>query len=144
MDEYEYTLTMNSGQARTMLNAVELLMRLKLNQPEQFFWALYNTVEKHTPHEFCSKRDMAKPLIEVALKIMFKDFKDSEWKDDEWYRLYNLYQATRYALHEAENPEGKGVDSYPPMRLTDEPMPKCEWKRVNGECDGDSCPIPGV
>lgn len=81
--------------------------------------------------EWCRRRDRAEPLLRQAFKELFPTYKDVK-KDDEWYRLYNLYQATRYALHEAENPESKGtVDSYPPLNAggVDEPMPKCEFRK---------------
>ena len=121
----EYTLTMNSDQAKSCLKAVELLMRLKINQPEEIPFNLILELD-----DFSKRRDKARPLLEQAFRIMYEGKKTGEWKDSEWYRLYNLYQALRYQIHQAEHPWTTGVDSYPPMRLTDEPIPACEYKKV--------------
>ena len=120
----EYTLTLTSDQAHEALKAVELLMRLKLGQFDNIPFALLDLTAK----DFCDRRDKAKPHLEAACQAYYGDRTPADWKDAEWYRLYNLYQVIRYAIHNAENPEGKGVDSYPPTRFTDEPLPKCTWK----------------
>lgn len=122
-----YTLHLNSNQAHEALKAVELLMRLKLGQFDTIPFALLDVVED----DFCKKRDAAAPYLKAACDVYYGDrtSADSRWKDSEWHRLYNLYQVIRYAIHEAEHPETKGVDSYPPTRFTDEPLPKCEWRR---------------
>lgn len=122
----EYSLTMNPEQARTALKAVELLMRLKLNQYEELPFALIDLSRK----DFCDRRDLAKFHLKPAFEQLNGWRHDAEWKDDEWYRLYNLYQVLRYMIHEAEHPESVGVDSYPPTRRTDEPLPGYAWKRT--------------
>lgn len=119
----DYTLYLNSDQAHETLKAVELLMRLKLNQYEQIPYNLLDLADK----EYCDKRDEAKPLLEQAFKALFKGKRDDEWKDDEWYRLYNLYQVIRKAIHDAEHPSSTGVDANDPIRFTDEPLPKCDF-----------------
>lgn len=123
-----YTLTLTSAQCRAVCNAVELLMRLKINQPEEIPRGALQWGDGLSVEEWCKRRDRAEPLLQQAFKELFPTWEDVK-KDDKWYRLYNLYQVTRYALHEAENPEGKGVDSYPPMNFggVDEPMPKCTF-----------------
>lgn len=128
--QFAYTLTLTSSQIRAVCGAVELLMRLKINQPEEIPRGALNWGNGLPVDEWCRRRDRAEPLLRQAFKELFPTYKDVK-KDDEWYRLYNLYQATRYAIHEAENPEGKGVDSYPPVNIggLDEPMPKCTFEK---------------
>lgn len=121
-ENVEYLLHLNSEQAREVLKAVELLMRLKINQPENLPYNLLDLSEK----DYCEKRDEAEPLLRSAFNIMYRGKRSGEWKDAEWYRLYNLYQVLRKVLHDVENPSSTGVDSYPPICLTDEPLPVCE------------------
>ena len=126
----EYTLTMNGSQARTMLKAVELLMRLKINQPEEISRAIMDGefYEHIGCDEICKRRDIADIHLRKGFRAIFPLWSEVQ-KDTEWYRLYNLYQSVRYAIHEAEHPDTIGVDSRPPMQLTDEPVPKCEWRK---------------
>lgn len=128
---FTYTLTLTSSQLRAVCGAVELLMRLKINQPEEIPRGALNWGDGLSVDEWCKRRDKAEPLLRQAFNELFPTWKDVK-KDEQWYRLYNLYQATRYAIHEAENPESKGtVDSYPPLNAggVDEPMPKCEFRK---------------
>lgn len=123
----EYTLTLNSDQAHEALKAIELLMRLKINQPDQLSRDLLEPMyERIGCDEFCKRRDAANEYLRLAFAVIFPALDD--WKKDtEWYRLYNLYQALRYAIHEAEHPNSVGVDSCPPMQFAEEPIPKCGW-----------------
>ena len=126
MKEIEYVLTMNPEQARSALKAIDLFLRMKLGQYREVSFALLDI----TKEDFSSRRDKANEKLEEAFKILYdgKGKTDEEWKDQEWYRLYNLMQALRYQIHLAENPTGKGVDSYEPVQLTlDEPIPQCSW-----------------
>ena len=133
--EHEYKLIMNSSQARTVLKAVELLMRLKINQPKEIIWDVMDTETNRKDPEFYEHRESAEKLLEQAFNQMFA-FKLSyprltyvDWKDAEWYRLYNTYQVIRHALHDAENPEGDGIDKEEPIQFTeDEPLPGIEWR----------------
>ena len=126
----EYTLTMTSAQARTMLKAVELFMRLKINQPEEISRAIMDGefYDRIGCDEFCKRRDIADMHLRKGFMAIFPLWSEVK-KDTEWYRLYNLYQSVRYAIHEAEHPESDGVDSRLPMQFTDEPIPKCEWRK---------------
>ena len=130
-NSFTYTLTLTSSQLRAVCNAVELLMRLKINQPEEIPRGALNWGNGLDVDEWCRRRDKAEPLLRQAFKELFPTWQDVK-KDEQWYRLYNLYQVTRYALHEAENPETKDtVDAYPPVNIggLDEPMPKCTFER---------------
>ena len=123
--DIKYTLTLTSEEAKEIIKAVELLMRLKLNQSFMFSDSVVSW-------DFDVNMQKANKLVEEALNELFKNRKPGTYKNDEWYRLYNIYQVIRYAIHEAEYPSSTGVDSYPPMRMTDVPLPKCEWSKGDG------------
>ena len=123
-----YRLEMTSEQAREVNKAVELLMRLKLNQPEEIPRAVLSWGEGLTCDEWCERRDGAEPPLREAFRQLFPTVADVR-KDDEWHRLYNLHQVIRKAIHDAEHPETTGVDSYPPINSGGEKrMPRMEWK----------------
>ena len=122
---YEYVLTLNSDQCKETFKAVELLMRLKLGQYQEL---VYSLCDIRNP-SFADNIDSADRVLKSAFEIIYKDKKPGEYKDEEWYRLYNLYQVLRKAIHDAEHPETKGIDSYEPMQLTDEPLPKIRWSK---------------
>ncbi|MBR6030178.1 MAG: hypothetical protein IKP40_13930 [Clostridia bacterium] len=117
----EYTLRMTSDQARTADKAIELLLRLKMGQYETLPFALMDLGDE----DFCDRRDTAKLFLRAAWCTMQGEVPP---KDEEWYRLYNLHQALRYMRHEAEYPGRVGVDSYPPMVFSTEPLPGYEWR----------------
>ena len=132
----EYTLTLTRDQAATVLKAVELLMRLKINQPEEVARAVMpenywkdGKIDSALFDDHIQRRDRANVYIRAAFGEIFQPREPAK-KDEEWYRLYNVYQALRYQRHLAEHPNSTGVDSYPPIAFTDEPIPKCEWRDV--------------
>ena len=125
MENTEFVLYLNEDQAREVYKAVELLMRLKINQPHEIPMALLSMDDQ----DFCKKRDAANKSLDDAFKAIFPTI-DSCSKDDEWYRLYNLYQILRYAFYQSENrSDSWSVDSRPPMKFTDEPLPKIEIRK---------------
>lgn len=123
-----YTLTMSNEQTKAVLKSVELLMRLKINQPGEIPRAALNWGNGLSVDEWCRRRDKAEPLLRQAFNELFPTWQDVK-QDEEWHRLYDLLQVIRYAIHEAENPSGTGVDSYPPRCTTYEKMAKCEWRK---------------
>lgn len=123
-----YTLTLSSEQIKAVRDAVELMMRLKINQPEEIPRAVLNWGEGLEVDEWCRRRDEAEPYLYLGFKALFPTWQDVK-KDTLWHRLYDLYQVTRYAIHEAEHPASQGVDSYKPMCTASEPMAKCEWRK---------------
>jgi hypothetical protein len=132
----EYTLKLNSTQAGEVLKAVDLLMRLKINQPHEISRAVMaddywkdGKVDRDEFDDFIHRRDRADMYIDKAFREIFPTWEDVK-KDDEWHTLYNILQALRYQRHLAETPNGKGVDSYPPMALGGEPVPECTWKEI--------------
>lgn len=123
--KFEYVLTMNSKQAHECLKAVEFLLRMKLAQFDQIPYNVLDIGMK----DYCERRDAAEPYLKKLENALFPLWTDVK-KDDEWYVLYNLYQAMRYQIHLAETPDSNGVSSYPPRQMTDEPIPKCEWREA--------------
>ena len=64
----EYTLTLNSAQARETLKAVELLMRMKINQPEEISRGVLDGMyEEIGCDEYCRRRDIANGYLKQAL-----------------------------------------------------------------------------
>lgn len=125
--EPQYRLTLNSQQAHELLHAVELFMRLKLGQYEELPFSLIDLDRD----DFCDRRDEARAYLKPAFEALLGWKKIGGYKDDQWYRLYNMYQVVRYAIHNAEHPESTGVDSYPPLQFTSEPLPIIET--IQGE-----------
>lgn len=112
------TITMDDDMARAVLDAVELSMRLRINQPEEICWKMLNLADD----DFCEKRDAAGALLKDAFNIIFPPeayFRtdDRKWKNDEWYRLYNVYQVMN---------DHFGKSNFKPMQLTDVPLPRIE------------------
>ena len=115
---------MNSDQAHEALKAIELLMRLKLGQYQEIVYDLCDIGDPRKSSEI----SQADTLLRHAFDIIYKGKTPAMKKDTEWYRLYNIYQVLRKAIHDAEYPERKGVDAEEPMQLTQEPLPEMEWK----------------
>lgn len=123
----EYTLTMTCEQAKSLDLAVELLLRLKLGQ----YKVLPDILIDMMRDDFCDRRDIAELYLKLAFDAMqdYKNDTDIEWKDSEWHRLYNIHQALRYQIHQAECPERSGVDSYPPFNSGGQGIPKCSYSK---------------
>lgn len=118
----EYTLTLNSVQAKEIDNTLELLMRWKLKQPGYMTDYLLDFSDNNYNEKHNKIQSLLKKAMDIAMPNEFVR------KDKEWYTLYNIHQAIRYAIHEAEHPETKGVDAYPPLNLgPGEPPPACTW-----------------
>jgi len=116
---------MNSKQAKECMKAVEFLLRLKISQFDQIPFNVLDITQK----DFCERRDAAKPYLKGLENALFPLWSDVK-KDDEWYVLYNLYQALRYQIFLAENPTSTGVSSWPPRQMTDEPIPDCRFVKL--------------
>ena len=135
----EYTLKLNSTQAGEVLKAVELLMRLKINQPKEISRAVMpddywrdGKIDKDVFDDFLERRDRADEHMEMAFKEIFPSWQDIR-KDDEWHTLYNIFQAIRYQRHLAEHPNSVGVDSSLPMYFGGEPIPECSWRETQAD-----------
>lgn len=133
-----YTLRMDPRQAATCLNAVELLMRLKINQPEEISMAVLDAMYTEIGcDEYCRRRDRANELLRKAFDVIFPRI-DEVRKDTEWHVLYNLYQAIRYQIHLAEYPNSTGVDSDPPRDIGGVGIPQCSYFKEVKLCDSDA------
>ena len=113
----EYTMTLNTDQLQEILKAVEILMRVKLKQPELIPEHIISRDLETS--EYVDIHKKATKHLRYAFEYTIPEVK----KDEEFYRLYNILQAGRYAIHKAEHPETKGVDSYPPIRMGSGPLP---------------------
>ena len=120
-----YTLTMSADQCHAVCEAVEFLMRLRMAQVNEIPMHVLEWGGGLSCDEWCRRRDEAEPLLQAAFRILFPSY--TEAKRDN--RLYDLYQVTRKAIHDAEHPETTGVDSYPLMCTDGEDMAKCEWRK---------------
>ena len=124
-EKIRYVLTLTEKQAKTVRDAVELLMRLKLGQYKELPFRLCNLGAK----DYCDRRDKAEPLLEQAFHAMQDGKKDTEWKDDEWHRLYGIFQVLR---HEIFIQDGGNLHSWciaadkPRATLETEPLPQIE------------------
>ena len=134
----EYTLKLNSTQAGEVLKAIDLLMRLKINQPHEISRAVMpddywkdGQVDKKAFDDFIHRRDRADEYLKKAFREIFPTWEDVK-KDSEWHTLYNILQALRYQRHLAESPNSRGVDSHPPMNFGGEPIPECSWAERQG------------
>lgn len=96
-----YTLTMNKGQCHAVCEAVEFLMRLRMAQVEEIPRHVLKWGEGLSVDEWCRRRDEAEqPILHEAFRILFPSL--TEAKRDN--KLYDLYQVTRKAIHDAEHP----------------------------------------
>lgn len=129
----EYTLTFNSEQAVMILKAVELLMRIKINQPHEISRAVLDGMSKKLGiNEYLTRMRDSNNYLEKAFKEIFPTWQEVE-KDREWHVLYDILQSVRYARHNAEFPESTGVDSYPPLPTGVGKIPKCTWIKTEEE-----------
>jgi hypothetical protein len=130
---------MNTKQAREVMNALEAIFRWKLKQP--------NIMREYLPDRLdwvndfdasLAKRKGAEDLLKAANDLLIPyDFGDSKpLKDEQWHRIFNIYQTIRHAIQQAEYPDSKGVDSYPVYPSGNEPLPGIEW-REKGEKNHD-------
>lgn len=126
--QFTYTLTLSSAQCHAVCEAIEFLMRLRMAQSDEIPRHVLKWGEGLSCDEWCRRRDEAEPLLNAAFRILFPPW--TEAKRDN--RLYDLYQVTRKAIHDAEHPETTGVDSYPLLQTAEEPMAKCEWRKNDG------------
>ena len=133
----EYVLTLNSNQIREIQNALEAIMRWKLRQPEIMREYLPDRLNWNHGKDFdisLAKKNAATELLKAANDLMvpynYADRSELPLKDDQWCRIYNIYQVIRHAVWESEKPhEHWTVDSDEPFNAggTDG-MPGIEWR----------------
>lgn len=127
----EYTLTLKSKQAKEIQNALEVIMRWKLRQPSIVMEYLPNRLSwKNDFDDYLKKRDEITEYLEKANDIAIPKLENNNTlKDEQWDRIYNIFQVIRHAIQQAEYPDSKGVDSYPPFPSGNEPLPEIKWER---------------
>lgn len=138
--KFEYTLTLTTKQAREIQDSLEVVMRWMLKQPE--------IMREYLPDRLCwdhgetfdislAKRKAATEMLKAANDLLCP-YDQSEWRDnplknDQWHRIYGIYQVIRHAIWEAEsNDKSKwSVDSWKPYPSGNEELPKIEWREAD-------------
>lgn len=124
-------LTMTREHAETVMNACELLMRMKLGQtsfPTELMlgWPLYNE-DGMSIDEYCMRRDIANDILRTYLRCTGNT--EGTEKDMLEHLVYEVWGTIRYALYKADHPDGGdgwSVASRPPLAESGLPMPKVE------------------
>lgn len=128
----KYRLEMNEDQARSMIGALDLAIRIKLGQWGELIehcmvW------EPSKTDEYCRRRDEAEAVLLKARNIVMPELTGwghsyGVYNRTETERLYNVLLAVRSAIAYHNKPEGGyTVDFREPMSIhVNEEMPKCE------------------
>lgn len=131
----KYRLEMNEDQARSMIGALDLAIRIKLGQWGELIehcmvW------EPSKTDEYCRRRDEAEAVLLKARNIVMPELMDMHsqhgshgvYSGEERERLYNLLLAVRSCIAWHNHPEGGyTVDFRKPMDIyVREELPKCE------------------
>ena len=129
--KFEYVLTLNSEQAREVMNTLEFMMRWKLKQPRLAVEYLPDRLDwKGDFDGSLKKRDAMIAALTEANNIAIPERENMyTLKDEQWHRIYNIFQVIRHAIQQAEYPDSKGVDSYPTFPSGGEPLPGIEWRK---------------
>ena len=124
-------LEMTRDQALLVENACELLARLHIGQFKTVT-DMVLPIHGMEIDDYCRRRDNANDALMLAAKIIFGrncyDQPDVEKKDEEHNRAWNVYQVLRYTRSWHDYPDGVhwSVCFDQPMKLLNEPLPKCE------------------
>lgn len=121
------TLTMTEEHARTVQDACELLMRMKLGQPFMPTDLMLGFPNKDMDiNEFSLRRDFANS----AMKLFLFAVKNPEGtpKDQTEQMAYEVYGTIRHALYLANggDKDGWSVAAQKPLNESGLDMPKCE------------------
>ena len=127
------TLELTMEHARTVMNACELLMRMRLGQtsyPTELMLG-WPTHEEMDMKEFCLRRDLANKALDCYLHAVLGTNRagfPNGVKDELENMSYEVWGTIRYALWKHEHPDGSdswSVASREPMSESGLPMPKC-------------------
>lgn len=131
----KYKLEMSEEQARTMVDALDLAIRIKIGQ----FGEIVERCMDFEPcevKEWCQRRDEAEALLLQARNIIMPELRDINslsgshgvYAKEETERAYNVLLAVRSCIAWHNKPEGGyTVDFHKPMAIhVSEEMPKCE------------------
>lgn len=129
-----YRLEMNEEQARTVIDALDFWMRMRIGQWEE----LTDLCLEPTPDSFKAiekyyeNRETANEKLFEARRIVMPELtKNASWgvyKFPETERAFNVMKAVRSCIAWHKNPNGGYLVIYDkPMAVNvTEPMPKCE------------------
>lgn len=134
--QIQYVLTLTTKQAREIQNALEVIMRWKLCQTDIMREYLPDRLDWTPGVNFSTsiaKRNAATELLKAANDLLcpydYYEEGKKPLKDDQWCRIYNIYQVIRHAIWEAESDkELYTVDSREPFPNGAEPLPGIEWR----------------
>lgn len=125
----DYVLHLNSSQMRSLSVVCEFFTRFTCGQLSTIPW--YIIYPKPNDH-FSEKRDLAEPLLKELKNIYFPEL---DWNasygvghDDYSDIPWDIYQVIRNKIAWTENPNAscKGVNYYPPLKCSSQPLPTCE------------------
>lgn len=127
----EYVLHLNPIQMHKLSNICEFFARIACGQLEEISWY----IQEYKTGDFAEKRDAAEPLLKQLKEIYFPELVKMGWNasygvghDDYSDIPWDIYQVIRNKLAWTENPQSdwKGVNYYPPMKFSSQPLPVCE------------------
>lgn len=129
----KYNLEMNEEQARTVIAALDLSMRIRLGQWKEIIEACMD-FEPEKIDEWCERSDKAEDILLQARKIVMPELTGGwghsygVYNREDTERAYNVLLAVRSCLAYHNKPEGGvTVDFREPMDIhVKEEMPKCE------------------
>lgn len=124
----EYVLHLNPLQMRYLSTVCEFFARITCGQLDELPWFITEGKGGH----FAENRDAAEPLLRQLKEIYFPELGwnasygvgHDDYSDIPW----DIYQVVRNKIAWTENPQSdwKGVNYYPPMKFSSQPLPICE------------------
>lgn len=125
----DYVLHLNSEQMRSLSAACEFFARITCGQLKELPWHI---VQRKSTCDFANKRELAEPLLKELKNIYFPELGwnasygvgHDDYSDIPW----DIYQVIRNKIAWTENPNAscKGVNYYPPLKCSSQPLPTCE------------------
>ena len=129
----KYLLTMTEEQARCVVAALDLSMRIRLGQWNEIVWSCMELEPDADVDEWCKRRNEAEKILLDARKIVMPELTGAGhsygvYQMHETERAFNLLKAVRSCLAYHENPEGGITVNFDRPRAVnvEEEMPKCE------------------
>lgn len=122
------TLEMTCEHARVVMDACEMLMRMKLGQTSQPTELMLGGIcGRYDVKEFCLRRDMAQDILRAFLRATGNP--EGVEKDEVEQMAYEVFGSIRYALWCADHPgdtDSWSVASQPPISESGLGIPKCK------------------
>lgn len=131
----KYKLEMSEEQARTLIGAIDLAIRIRLGQFGEIIEQCMD-LDTGNINEWCQRRDDAEAVLLQARNIIMPELRDINslsgshgvYAKEETERAYNVLLAVRSCIAYHNKPEGGyTVDFRRPMNIhVNEELPKCE------------------